>query len=385
MGQEASPRDGGSLARAVRAHRGRFGVLPHIGASAPGRVNLIGEHIDYCGGRVLPIAIGPRTVCVASPADGPTRMLASDLARDNEWSHGEAAPKGTWQSYAWGVLEEVRGLPGSKACPALHVTIASDVPIGAGLSSSAAFEVSLGLLLTRAWGKSVSAAELAVACRTAEHEYAGVPCGIMDQMVVARAERGHAMLLDCGTGEVRMTPVPEEAVLVVVDTGVRHRLGESEYPKRRAACERAAALLGVPALARADMGAVALLPEDLQPTARHVISEDARTRQFAAQLAAGDLVGGGRAMNESHASLRDDYLVSCAELDWVAACASSMRGVFGARMTGGGFGGCVIALCSEEGACGLAAAVPMLYERQFGHPCGVFRVSASEGARSERV
>jgi len=385
MGEPAPRTEGDALARAVRAHEGRFGVPPTLGASAPGRVNLIGEHVDYCGGRVLPIAIGRRTACVASATHGPTRVLAADLAADNEWSPGEAAPRGSWQSYAQGVVEEVRALPGSAFCPELCVTIASDVPIGAGLSSSAAFEVSLGLLLTRAWGREVPRADLAMACWRAEQQYAGVPCGVMDQMVVARAEQGRAMLLDCGTGEVRMSPVPGDVALVVIDTGVRHRLGESEYPKRRAACERAAALLGVGALARADAGAVEQLPEDLRPVARHVISEDARTQRFAVCLAGGDLSGAGRAMNESHASLRDDYRVSCAELDWVASRAASMPGVFGARMTGGGFGGCVIAIASRAGGAGLHSVVVPEYEREFGRTCTVFEVRASEGARLERV
>ncbi|MCC6951053.1 MAG: galactokinase [Phycisphaerales bacterium] len=385
MGQSAAPNGGDALVRAVRAHLSRFGVKPTLGATAPGRVNLIGEHVDYCGGRVLPIAIGVRTACVASPAADATRVFASDLGQRGGWSVGEPAPPGSWQSYALGVLEEVRGLPTRGACGPLDLTIASDVPIGAGLSSSAAFEVSLGLLLARAWGREVSFADLAAACHRAEHDYAGVPCGIMDQMVVAGAVAGHAMLLDCGTGEVRMTPVPKDAVLVVVDTGVRHRLGESEYPKRRAACERAAAILGVRALARADASEIGRLPEDLRPFARHVISEDGRTVRFASCLAGGDLAGAGRAMNESHESLRDDYRVSCAELDWAASRAASMPGVFGARMTGGGFGGSVIVLATHPGAQGLPGAISPAFEREFGHPCRVFEVTASEGARLEKV
>lgn len=385
MGQSAPPSGGDALARAVRAHLNRFGVRPTLGATAPGRVNLIGEHVDYCAGRVLPIAIGVRTACVASPAADATRVFASDLGQLSGWSIGEPAPLGSWQSYALGVLEEVRGLPGRGACLPLCLTIASDVPIGAGLSSSAALEVSLGLLLSRAWGRDASLADLAAACHRAEHDHAGVPCGIMDQMIVASAVAGHAMLLDCGTGEVRMTPVPKAAVLVVVDTGVRHRLGESEYPKRRAACERAAATLGVTALARADASAIGRLPEDLRPLARHVITEDGRTERFASCLAGGDLAEAGRAMNDSHASLRDDYRVSCAELDWAASRAASMPGVFGARMTGGGFGGSVIVLATAAGAEGLRGVIAPGFEREFGHPCRVFEVEPSEGARLETV
>lgn len=385
MGQAAPPSGGDALSRAVRAHLNHFGVKPTLGATAPGRVNLIGEHVDYCGGRVLPIAIGMRTGCVASPSAGPTRVFASDLGVGSEWSMGEPAPRGSWESYALGVLEEMRRLPGSGCCAALHLTVASDVPIGAGLSSSAAFEVSLGLLLSRAWGREVSRTDLAGACHRAEHDHAGVPCGIMDQMVVACAEEGHAMMLDCGTGEVRMTPVPGDAALVVVDTGVRHRLGDSEYPKRRGACERAAAFLGVTALARADAGVIGRLPDDLRPIARHVIAEDGRTERFASCLAGGDLAGAGRAMNESHASLRDDYRVSCAELDWVAVRAASVPGVFGARMTGGGFGGSVIVLATRQGAEGLPGAISPGFEREFGHPCRMFEVEASEGARLEKV
>lgn len=385
MGQSAPPSGGDALARAVRAHLNRFGVRPTLGATAPGRVNLIGEHVDYCGGRVLPIAIGARTACVASPTSGPTRVFASELCQHSEWSSAEPAPRGSWQSYAMGVLEEVRGPSGIGPCVPLCLTIASDVPIGAGLSSSAALEVSLGLLLSRAWGRDASLAGIAAACHRAEHDYAGVPCGIMDQMVVASAVAGHAMLLDCGTGEVRMTPVPKAAVLVVVDTGVRHRLGESEYPKRRAACEQAAATLGVTALARADASEIAKLPEDLRPLARHVISEDGRTERFASCLAGGDLAGAGRAMNESHESLRDDYRVSCPELDWAASRAAAMPGVFGARMTGGGFGGSVIVLATRSGADEVCRTITPAFEREFGHPCRVFEVEPSEGARLEPV
>jgi galactokinase len=385
------------LARAAAAFRERFGVPPRWAASAPGRVNLIGEHVDYHAGLVLPIAIDRRCACVAAPAADATRsrVFAPDaeegvLEFDARSDLRPLAVPGRWSAYVLGVVHFIRDLVRRAGVTPrnLDVAVASSVPLGAGLSSSASLEVSFATLLQDAWTFRVEGAELARRCQRAEHEFAGVPCGLMDQFVSALAHPGHALLIDCRDETARPVPMPDpaHAAVLVVDTRVRHALASSEYAARRRDGEAAARALGVTSLR--DLAVVpdarSLGPAQL-PLVRHVVTEIDRTRRAAAALRAGDLPAFGRLMNESHASLRDDYRVSCDELDGVVEAARAQPGVLGARMTGGGFGGCAVALVRPGAADAAADGIRAAFAARFGAPCTAFITHASEGARIDAV
>ena len=311
-----------------------------VRAWAPGRVNLIGDHTDYTGGLVLPMAVDLGTT-VELVRGGDVVELRSDhepaparVALDVD-DPSSVSP--AWARYVAGVVAEVRPREGGIG------TVTSTLPIGAGLSSSAALELATALAL------GVEGTPLAVAqlCQRAEQRASGVPCGIMDQLASAAGVDGHALLIDCRSFDVVPIPLPEDALVVVVDSGQSRTLAGSAYAARRAACEAAAAIIGP--LRDADLDDVARLPEDLRPLARHVVNENGRVSAFADALRAGDLAGAGALMYESHASLRDDFAVSTDVLDALVGRLRAAPGVLGARLTGGGFGGAVIALC-ERGA-----------------------------------
>jgi galactokinase len=315
--------------RARRLHLVRFGREPAHRSRASGRVNLIGDHIDYAGGTVLPMALHEATYACASPSDGD--RFASEWDGDRDWTR-----------YAAGVLAELRNA-GIPLAP-LAISIASDVPVGAGLSSSAALEVAVARAALASAGRSMPAGELALLCQRAEHVHAGTPCGIMDQWCVAHAAAGEAIALDCGSLAWRRVKLPPALTVEVADSGVRHRLRDGGYASRRADVDNAARALGVDRLA--------LLPESrwheidaLHPLvarrAHHVVREHRRVLDAIAALMRGDLAAFGRCMNESHASLRDDFDVSVPELDAIVEAARA-SGAVGARLTGGGFGGSVV-------------------------------------------
>lgn len=298
-------------------------------ASASGRVNLIGDHIDYAGGAVLPMALAARTHVAAVRADRDAAL--------SEWSGDES-----WRRYAFGVLAELRA--SGVDVPPLAMAVASDVPVGAGLSSSAALEVAVARAAIALSGASLPSRETALLCQRAEHLHAGVPCGIMDQWCVAHAAEGEAILLDCSDLRSRTVALPTDLRIEVVDSGVRHRLRDGGYAARRADVDEAARSLGVAHLAQLSarrFGEIDALPPRLARRARHVVGEQARVFAAIAALEAGDLERFGRLLVESHASLRDDFDVSVRELDAIVddAC---RRGALGARMTGGGFGGCAV-------------------------------------------
>jgi galactokinase len=388
------------LARARAEFSKRFGREPRFAASAPGRVNLIGEHTDYTGGFVLPIAID--RVCVAvggAAADSAvSRLATADLGQDAEIdlrtgieAAAEAGPnrvaRGSWPSYIAGVASEFfEATSGLGIAPQnIDLLVASSVPVGSGLSSSASLEVAVATLLEAATGVKLEAAAKALLCQRAEHRYAGVPCGIMDQFISVMGREGHALLIDCRSRAATLVPMPppSETVVVVMDTGVRHALASGEYAQRRAACAEAEAVLGRPLRdATPEQVAAAFDPANpLRPIARHVVSENARTLEAAATLRAGDLPRFGRLMNQSHDSLRDDYRVSCAELDALVDAARAIPGVFGARMTGGGFGGCAIAVCKPDAARTLLSQVTDLARQERAQGTSAFLSIASTGAR----
>jgi galactokinase len=385
------------LARAKAEFTRRFGSEPAFAAAAPGRVNLIGEHTDYTGGLVLPVAIDRVCVAVGGPAAEParSRVVAADLGEDAsiDWrgpiTMGESDRpgewrRGSWLSYVAGVAAEFREAMSPRALSNLDVVIASSVPVGSGLSSSAAIEVATATLLEAAVGVTLGPRDKALLCQRAEHRYAGVPCGIMDQFISVMGREGHALLIDCRSQEPTLVPMPPpaRAVLVVIDTCVRHALASGEYAARRAACEAAAARLGASLRDASLEQVIAAFPsgDPLLPIARHIVTENQRTLEAADALRTGDLEWMGWLMAESHASLRDYYRVSCPELDTAVAAASRVPGVFGARMTGGGFGGCAIALVKPEAVGALTDHVRGRYAAAHGRECRVFATRVSAGA-----
>jgi galactokinase len=312
---------------------------------APGRVNLMGDHTDYNEGLVLPVAIDRDCLIASRPrSDGRVRVRSLeaegsvDVAADG--SEDPAAVEPAWGRYVAGVVRALAEL--GRPPVGVDAVLSSTVPVGSGLASSGALEVALALALCDAAWFSAAPEELAAACRDAELAATGVPCGIMDQLVALRARAGSALLIDCRSLELEPVPLPPDLAILAVHSGLPRALETSAYAERRAACEAAARRLGLPALR--DATADQVLDE---PVARHVVSENARVAETALALRAGDRPALGGLFGESHASLRDDFGVSTPELDaLVSALVDS--GAVGARLTGAGFGGCVIALVERR-------------------------------------
>lgn len=312
-------------------------------ARAPGRVNLIGDHTDYCGGLALPVAVDLCTEVAFSPTGSPALDLRTDADRSPVTlplsPPGDHAPGAVpqWGRLAAAVVAQVRPPAGGT------VDVRSSVPVGAGLSSSAAFCVGLALAL----GADAAPPALASLCQRAEAAV-GSHVGLLDPLAVTAARPGHALLVDFATLDLDHVPVPEEAALVVVHSGVTRTVGGSPYAARRAECEQAAAALGAP-LGRAEEADLARLSGPLRQRARHVVTECRRVREAAAALRTGDLPAAGRCMAESHRSLATDFAATVPAVDDLVAHLLARPGVHGARMTGAGFGGCVVAL-AERGA-----------------------------------
>lgn len=341
--------------RVLAAFAAAFGGAPDVIARAPGRVNLIGEHTDYNEGFVLPAAIsGHSLVAVRRRADRHVHVVAADIDHARDAFALDAPPARAalgWADYVRGMVHVMA----HSGCPlgGVDMAIAGDVPRGAGLSSSASLTVAIGTALQHAFAlDGVDATVIAQWAQAAECTFVGTRCGIMDQLVSARGVAGHALLIDCRSLSCRPVPLPPDMAILIVHSGVERGLVEGAYNDRRAQCEAAAQALGVAALRDADLAQLTAQADQLDPIvlrrARHVISENARTLAAAKALAAADVQQLGALMAASHASMRDDFEISVPAVDQLVALLQSAIGPWGgARMTGGGFGGAVVALVSH--------------------------------------
>ena len=356
---------------------------------APGRVNLIGEHTDYNDGFVLPAAIGFSTWVTSAPRDDRTvSVFSENFSEQIEFDLDEESPhaRDHWSDYVRGVAVTLERA--GHRLRGADLRIRGEVPIGSGLSSSAALEVASGFALLTNSGLKVDRRDLAELCQRAENEFVGIRCGIMDQFVSCHGQAGKALLLDCRSLEYKLLPLPENARLAICNTRVKHSLATSQYNARRLECETAVRHF---AQRRSNVRALrdvtetdlklfeAELPEVIYRRARHVITENARVLAAGTALEKGDLVGFGQLMNRSHLSLRDDYDVSCKELDLMVELAQAVPGVYGARMTGGGFGGSTVNLIAAESVDQFKQTVARGYEDATGLTPEIYICTATEG------
>ncbi len=381
------------VAQLRKAFRAQFGGEPALVVRAPGRVNLIGEHTDYNDGFVLPAAIDRCALIAADPrADRRVQIHALDLDAQTTFRLDDVAPEAgssrgdDWSDYARGVAWalEARGV----TLVGMNAALTSDVPIGAGLSSSAAVEVAFAFAWQQLNGFALERVELALTCQRAENEFVGVNSGIMDQFISALGQAGHALLIDCRSLAHEPVPLPEEASIVICDSMKRRGLVGSAYNERQRQCQQGVKLLqrylpGITALRDVSPADVAQFGNDLPPPVdrrvRHVVYENARVHAFADALRRGDLASAGELMNDSHVSLRDDYEVSCAELDALAEVAWAAPGVYGSRLTGAGFGGCTISLVAKDAVEAFAHSVQVAYEAKTGLTPHIYASQASQG------
>lgn len=384
------------LERIVKIFHTTFGHPPAHIARAPGRVNLLGEHVDYNDGFVLPAAIDRATYIAFSPSNTPHSTLAAvDFNQQASFSpqtiptktQTDSSSLPDWAHYPagvmWSLLEE------NLRIPAMNAVYASDVPRGSGLSSSASVEMAFMIAWQTLGGWTLPPMQLALLAQKAENRYVGVNSGIMDQFASACGVENKLLLLDCRSLEWQTLPLPESVSIVIADTSVRHKLTSGEYNKRRAACEEAVRLLQIDlpqikSLRDVSVGDfnryAAKLPDEVGRRARHVVEEIERTKQAQALLEADNVHHFGMLMNECHVSLRDMYKVSCPELDVMTRIAQSIEGCYGARLTGAGFGGCTVNLVARESANDFALSLAKKYETETGLYPQVYISQPSNGA-----
>jgi len=374
----------------IKAFRARFEGEPDFRVRAPGRVNLIGEHTDYNGGYVLPMTIGRAVwMAVRRRDDGKMRVYSVDCGKEcvSDLRERPIKDQDAWFEYikgcAWVLREEGHPLTGFDA------VLMSDVPQGAGLSSSAALEVTSLLALSELGGYELPKLELAKLGQRAENQWVGVLCGIMDQTICTLGREGKALLIDCRSLEHRLFDLPSDTTVAVLDTATRHSLATSAYNERHEQCEEACRVLGVPLLRDATQGmldaACGNMTDVVFRRARHVLSENLRTRAAAEALLQGDAKLFGKLMNESHSSLRYDFEVSCPELDTMVDIAREHDACIGARMTGGGFGGSAVALLSVSNAGDFADYVSKHYLDRTGKVPNVTISSATDGGQVKKL
>lgn len=372
-----------------KAFYARFQETPEIIVRAPGRVNLIGEHTDYNDGFVFPIAVDRAAWVAASPReDAWATVRALDMRNDEETFPVDRVPSsnGGWADYPKGIVWAY--LERAMEPVAINGALTSDVPVGAGMSSSAAVEVAFAYAWAQLSGFELKLSELALLCQKAENQYVGVNCGIMDQMISACGQAGHAMMLDTRTLERGYFRMPEGIAVVVADSMVRRALSGSEYNVRRSQCEQAVSILqehypDVKALR--DVSPQQLerhrdeFSEVVYRRARHVVTEDRRVLQVARDLYDGNIEHVGQLLVEGHNSLRDDYEVSIPELDTLVEAAVEVEGCYGARLTGAGFGGCIIALADEDAVPDLETHLDKVYEDAYGKEPAVYVTRPDDG------
>ena len=378
-----------TIARTRAAFKAAHGGAPELMVSAPGRVNLIGEHTDYSDGFCLPCAIDRGTVVAAKArADRQVQVLACDQGGTVDSFSLDAtiqpAPGGGWANYVRGTAAALRAQ--GFALAGADLVIAGDIPQGAGLSSSASLEVAIGQAFSSLFGLQIDRRVLALAGQSAEHHFAGCQCGIMDQLAAACGVQGHALLLDCRSLAVEPVPLPADMAVLIIDSKVQRGLVDSEYNLRRAQCAEATRFFGVKALRDVSVDqwqqARVTMPALLAGRAGHVISENARVLQAVKALKAGDLAAMGNLLRASHRSMRDDFEITVAAVDELVDLSNEVIGTTGgARMTGGGFGGCVVALLPSAQVAEVSAAVQRHYRSPQGVAAEIWVCQASDGAR----
>ena len=374
-----------------KKHQERFGQAPAV-FLAPGRVNLIGEHTDYAGGFVMPAAIDFGTLAAITPRTDGRVVIWSENFHEQVSHQIDGLPKnggGHWSGYPLGVVKMLReaGFP----VPPFSLSIHGDVPLGAGLSSSASIEVSTALAALSLAQSTPAPEEIAKLCQRAENIYVGASCGIMDQFIACRGAENHALLLDCRSLDFRLAPIPDSISLVIANTMVRHAIAGGEYAIRRAEVEEGTEIL------RSHRPQIALLrdatPQDLEQwgdempdnvlrRCRHIVTENLRTLAAADALESGNLKKLGDLMAAAHASYRDDFEASCEEADIMVEVAQRLPGLVGARLTGGGFGGCTVNLVNSGHAEPFAARLHDEYRARTGIDAEIYRCHASAAAHA---
>jgi galactokinase len=368
-------------------HSKRFHAEPAVFV-APGRVNLIGEHTDYAEGFVMPAAINFATLAGISPrTDGKIAIYSENYGEEKIFEALPAKGSKDWTDYPLGVVSILAG-EGHKF-PGFSLSIWSDVPLASGLSSSAALEVATALAVLSLAGASYPGPVLARLCQRAENEYVGANCGIMDQFISANGKENHSLLLDCRDLSFKLAPIPDHVALVIANTMVKHSVAGGDYPTRRRESEAACAVIashrpGVPFLRDATLEDLDKWGHEMEPKslmrARHVISEDLRTTAACDALLRGDMKELGRLMSEAHWSYSKDFEGSCAEADAMVELAQDLPGLIGARLTGGGFGGCTINLVEQKDASAFAKTLAERYEARTGIKPQIHICHASGGA-----
>jgi galactokinase len=373
--------------------RKKFDAEPRM-FSAPGRVNLIGEHTDYNDGFVLPSAIGFYThVAISTRTDRRLVLESTEYETPFDFDVQNLPQKagGAWCDYVLGVAVMLQRA--GRQPSGANVLVHGEIPIGAGLSSSAAIEVSSALALLSTSSARMELPELARLCQRAENEFVGARVGIMDQFISCLGQRGHALWLDCRSLQFELVPVPDNVKLVICNTMVKHELAGGEYNRRREECEAGVRILAkaypeIKALRDASVAQLNAkkpeLPEVVYKRCLHVIEENRRVQNMVGCLRAGDLNGTGQLMRQSHESLRDLYEVSCRELDIMVESAQGLPGFYGGRMTGGGFGGCTVNLVDSEHAHAFADRVAESYKKKTGVKADVFICEPANGAGAEK-
>ena len=383
-----------ALERIAATYQQQFGQAPELLVSAPGRVNLIGEHTDYNDGFVLPVAIDKKIIIGGSRrADDVVRLYSLNFGEFQEFSISSLVKQNTWSDYVKGVVSEL--LQDGHHLRGFNAVLEGNVPRASGLSSSAAIEVASAFFMAQMFQLSMSGEEMAKLCQRAENRFVGVNCGIMDQFISRLGKLGHALLIDCRDLRYQLVPFEVEGCSIVMcNSNVKRQLVDSAYNERRSQCEEGVRLLKakLPAIAAlrdvtsAQLQAhAALLPPLTFQRCRHVVTENERVMQAVEALNANNIARFGELLNQSHESLRDDYQVSCKELDILVELARSVNGTIGSRMTGAGFGGCTVSLVQDSAVETFRQVIVEKYKERTGITADVYISKAEDGARVETL